>query len=195
MKKNNNTSNKEMFEFDNLVQKEKEGALQSFRQEDFHSRMRRKIEEESKTALPSVFWFRKPVIAAGTVVLLIVLGWAATQIFAPSPTESEAKAIEEIVIQAVNLRGGMTAQGSLEFEPEPGESDIYEFGWSLKRVVYTIHRESIPDKDIPQIFSRVLQNARTLKATGEKEPGKLKLNKKNIPIEKETNFHSIFSQI
>lgn len=195
MKKNNNISNEETFEFDNLIQKEKEDALQSFREQDFRSQLSRKIEEESKTPLPSVFLFRKPVIAVSTVVLLIVLGWAATQIFAPSLSESEAKAIEKIIIQAVNLHGGVVAQDSLQFEPEPAESDIYEFGWSLKRVIYSIYRESIPDKDIPRIFSQVLQNVRTLKTTEEKEPGELKLNRENPSRIKENSFHQLFSKI
>jgi hypothetical protein len=195
MKKNNDASNEEMFEFNNLIQKEKEGALQSFRGQDFRSQLSRKIEQEAKTPLPSVFWLRKPVIAVGTVVLLIVLGWAATKIFGPSPSESEAKAIKKIIVQAVNLHGNMLAQGSLELEPEPGESDIYEFGWSLKRVIFSIQSEGIPDKDIPRIFSRVLQNAAAFKTAEEKEPGELKPNRKNISLEKENNFHQLFSQI
>ena len=157
--------------------------------------MSRKIKEESKTPLPSVFWLRKPVIAVSLVLLLVVLGWVTTQIFAPSPSESEAKAIEKIIVQAVNLHGGMIAQGSLQFEPEPGESDIHEFGWSLKRVIYSIHRQSIPDKDISRIFSQVLQNVGTLKTTGEKEPGELKLNRKNSSLRKENNSHQLFSRI
>jgi hypothetical protein len=188
---------KEDFEFTNLIQREKEEALQKFRKQEFGSRLKQRIkEEESKTPSPSVFWFRKPVIAASTVLILIVLGWVvATQIFAPTPYEKDARTVEKALAQAFETHELVIAQSAPQIEPQPGSDNLNEFEWSLKRVVYSIHREDIPDSEIPQIFSQVLLKSTLFKETEDNESEDLKLKSENGYLFEERNPQQIFNGI
>ncbi len=179
MKKNNNTTHKGVFEFNNLIQKEKEGALQSYREEDFRSRLSRRIDEESKTLTPSVFWFRKPVIAAGIVLLLVVIVWIAAQIFPPSPYERDARAIEKTLARVFEAHELLIGQSISQIEPQRVPDNVYEFEWSLKRVIYSIQREDIPDSDIPRIFSQALLNAIQIEETEDNGPSGLNTEREN----------------
>jgi hypothetical protein len=197
MKKTHASNNKEIFEFTDLIQKEKEEALQRFQKEEFGNRLKQRIkEEESKTPSPSVFWFRKPVIAVGVVLLLIVLGWAiSTQLFAPTPYERDARAVEKALAQAFETHELLVAQSVPPIEPQPGSDNLHEFEWSLKRVVYSIHREDIPDSDIPHIFSQVLLKAELFRETEDRGSEELKHESENGFFPKENNSHQTFYQI
>ena len=192
-----NNKDKEIFEFTDLIQKEKEDALQSFRKEEFDSRLKQRIkEEESKTASPSFFLFRKPVIATGIMLFLIVLGWVvATQVFAPTPYERDARAVEKALAQAFETHDLIIAQSVPEIEAQPGLDNLHEFEWSLKRVVYSIQRENIPDSDIPQIFSQVLLKTAQFMDTEDKEFEELKQESERGLLLKERNSQQIFYQI
>jgi hypothetical protein len=197
MKKTHASNNKEVFEFTDLIQKEKEEALQRFRKEEFGSRLKQRIkEEESKMPSPSVFWFRKPVIAAGIVLLLIVLGWVvSTQVFAPTPYQRDARAIEKTLVQAFETHELMIAQSVPQIEPQPGPDNLQEFGWSLKRVIYSAQRENVPDSDIPQIFSQVLLQAALFRETEDNESEELKDEIEFGRLFEEKNPQQIFYQI
>jgi len=179
MKKNNNKTHREMFEFDNLIQKEKEGALQSYREEDFRSRLSRRIDEESKTLTSPIFWFRKPVMAAGIILLLVVMGWIAAQIFITSPYERDARAIEKTLARVFDAHELLIGQSIPQVEPQRGPDNIYEFEWSLKRVIYSIQREDIPDSDIPRIFSQAIINATRIRETEDNGPSGLNTEREN----------------
>ncbi len=187
--------NKEVFEFTDLIQKEKEEALQRFRKQEFGSRLKQRIkEEESKTPSPSVFWFRNPVIATGIVVLLVVLGWVvATQIFAPTPYEKDARDVEKALAQAFETHELVIAQSTPQIEPQPDSENLHEFEWSLKRVIYSAHRENIPDSDIPQIFSQVLLKSTLFRETEDNESEELKLKSENGHLFEEKNPQQIFN--
>ncbi|NIM90671.1 MAG: hypothetical protein GTO17_06945, partial [Candidatus Aminicenantes bacterium] len=103
MKKDSNE--KEIFELEEVIQREKEDALQSFRQEDLRSRLKQRIEEEQRKPFSQVFWLRKPVIVAGSILLLVVLGWILARTFLPTPYEREARAIQRDLVQAFRLHG------------------------------------------------------------------------------------------
>jgi len=197
MKKTHPSNNKEIFEFTDLIQKEKEEALQRFRKQEFGSRLKQRIKEkESTRPSPSVFWFRKPVIAAGIVLLLIVLGWVvSTQVFAPTPYERDARAIEKTLVQAFETHDLVIAQTSPPIEPQPGPDNLQEFGWSLKRVIYSAKRENIPDSDIPQIFSQVLLQAALFRETEDNESEELKDEIEFGRLFEEKNPQQIFYQI
>ena len=196
MKKTHASNNKEIFEFTDLIQKEKEEALQRFRKEEFGSRLKQRIkEEESKTLSPTVFWFRKPVIAAGIVLLLVAMGWIAIQILKPTPYERDARAIEKTLAQAFETHELVIAQSVTQIEPQPGPDNLQEFGWSLKRVIYSAQREDIPDSDIPQIFSQVLLKAAQFRETEDKGSEELKHESENGLLFKEKNSQQIFYQI
>jgi len=190
MKKDSNE--KEVFKFKELIQKEKNNALQSFRKEDLRSRLKQRIEEEPRKPFSQVFWLRKPVIVAGSVLLLIVLGWILTRTFLPSSYEREARAIRNDLVQAFRLHGFIEEAG-IPIEPRPGSENLYELEWSIKRVIYAVHRESISDEDIPQLLRQALQNISLIKEEDKKGPGEIKIEKRNESSRSESNFHQLSS--
>ena len=196
MKKSHASNNKEIFEFTDLIQKEKEEALQSFRKQEFGSRLKQRIkEEESKKPSQSVFWFRQPVIASGLILLLVAMGWIAIQILTPTPYERDARAIEKALAQAFETHELVIAQGVPQIEPQPGSEDLHEFEWSLKRVILSAQRENIPDSDIPQIFSQVLLKAAQFRETEDKDPEEMKDESEFGHLFEEKNPQQIFYQI
>jgi hypothetical protein len=197
MKKSHPSNNKEIFEFTGLIQKEKEEALQYFRKKEFGTRLKQRIKkEESKTPSPSVFWFRKPVIAAFGVVFLIVLGWViATQLFTLTPYERDARAVEKALVQAFETNELMIAQSVPQIEPQPGADNLHEFEWSLKRVIFSAQRENIPDSDIPQIFNQVLLKTAQFRESEDKEPEEMKDESEFGRLFEEKNSQQIFIQI
>lgn len=170
MKKHKTSNSKDEFEFTELIQKEKEEALLHFHKQDFRARLNRRIKEESTAPSPAVFWFRKPVIAAGTVFVLAILGWIAVQVLAPSPYERDARVIEKTLVKAFSVHEILLVQHVPPVEPQPGPNNLHEFKWSLKRVVYSAQRENIPDSDVPGILSQVLQNTTLLQESTEEGP-------------------------
>lgn len=196
MKKTHASNNKEIFEFTDLIQKEKEEALQRFRKQEFGSRLKQRIkEEESKMPSSSVSWFRKPVIISSLILLLVVAGWIAVQLFTPTPYERDARAIEKILAQAFETHELMIAQNVPQIEPQPGSDNLHEFEWSLKRVILSAQRENIPDSDIPQIFSQVLLKAAQFRETEDKEPEEQKDESEFGHLFEEKNPQQIFCQI
>ena len=128
------TNEKEVFEFGELIQKEKENALQSFRQDDLRSSLKQRIEEEQKKPFSQVFWLRKPVIVAGSVLLIVVLGWILARTFFPTPYEREARAIRKDLVQAFRLHGFIEEAG-IPIEPQPGSEDLYELFRSVLLII------------------------------------------------------------
>lgn len=190
MKKDSNE--KEIFEFEELIQKEKQNALQSFRKEDLRSRLKQRIEEEQRKPFSQVFWLRKPVIVAGSVLLLIVLGWILTRTFLPTSYEREARAIRKDLAQAFRLHGFIEEAG-VPIEPQPGSEDLYELEWLIKRIIYASHRESISDEDIPRLLRQVLQNIYPIEEEDKKDQGEMKIKEKNESSRRENTFHQLSS--
>ena len=187
------TNEKEVFEFGELIQKEKKNALQSFRKEDLRSRLMQRIEKEQRKPFSQVFWLRKPVIVAGSVLLIVVLGWILARTFFPTPYEREARAIRNDLVQAFRLHG-FIEEAAIPIEPQPGSENLYELEWSIKRVIYAAHRESITDEDIPQLLRQALQDISLIQQEDEKSPGEIKIEKRNESQRSERNFHQLSSQ-
>jgi hypothetical protein len=196
MKKTHASKNNEIFDFTNLIQKEKEEALQRFRKQDFGTRLKQRIKEEDViTPSPSVFWLRKPVIASGIALLLAAAGWIAVQLFTLTPYERDARAIEKTLAQAFETHELMIAQAAPPIEPQPGSDNLHEFEWSLKRVILSAQREDIPDSDIPQIFSQVLLKAAQFRETEDQRPEEMKDENEFGHLFEEKNPQQIFDQI
>jgi len=188
MKKDNSSSNKKIFEFTDLIQKEKEEAFQSFNKEAFRARLKQRIEEESKTPSPFLFRLRQQVIAICTVLVLVVVGWIAFQVFMPTLEERDARAIEKTLFRALESRESLIARSVPQVEPIQGESDIHEFEWSLKRVVYSAQREDITDNDVPRILVHVLQNTALFREVEDKEPSGGRSNSEDGLLFKESDW-------
>lgn len=191
MKKTDSPNNKEIFEFTDLIRKEKEEALQSFQKEAFRARLKRRIEEESKAPIPFVFRFRRPVIATGTVLILIVMGWIAFQVFMLTPEERDARAIEKTLVRAFESQEFLIARSVPQAEPAQSESNIHEFEWSLKRVVYSVRREDTADSDVPRILSHVLQNAVQFREAEEETSSGVRSESEDRLLFKDSDSHQM----
>ena len=189
MKKNLSSNNKEIFEFTDLIRKEKEEALQSFYKKAFRARLMQRIEEESKTPSPFVFRFRRPVIAASTVLILVVMGWIASKVFISTPYERNTRAIEKTLFRAFESQELLVAPSVPQVEPIQEESDIHEFEWALKRVVYSTQREDITDNDVPRILSHVLQNAPQFREVEDEKPSGARPESEDRRLFKESDSH------
>jgi len=186
--KNKNKSDRDIPELIDLIQKEKEEALRIFREKDFKSRLNERIEAEPQKPTRDVFWFRKPVIATGLVMLLVVLGWIATQIFTPTLYERDVRAIKKTLAKAFDVQELLIAQSVPHIESQLGLENLYEFEWSLKRVVYSIQIKNIPDSDIPRILGNVLLKATQVSEAEDKAPSGLSPDRENEFLMKENNF-------
>ncbi len=191
MKKANSANNKEIFEFTDLIRKEKEEALQSFHKEAFRARLKQRIGEEPKTASPLMPWHRRPVITVSTVLVLVVMGWIAFQVFIPTASERNARAIEKTLTRAFESQEILIAQSVPQVEPIQVESGIHEFEWSLKRVVYSVRREDITDNDVPRILSHVLQNAPQVREVEDEKPSGARSKSEDRSLFKESDSHQM----
>jgi len=170
MKKVNSANNKEIFEFSDLIRKEKLEALLNFNKEAFRARLNRRIEEEPKKPSPLMLWYRRRIIVVSTVLALVVVGWIAFQTFIPTPSERNARAMEKTLFRAFESQELLIARSLPQVELIQSESDIHEFEWSLKRVVYSAQREDITENDVPRILSHVLQNAPQVRESEDEKP-------------------------
>jgi hypothetical protein len=151
-----------MSDYIDLIQKEKEEALRDYREDAFRWRLDQKINENSKPSYSYERWFRKPAFAGSTVVLMIFLGWLSVRFFHPSSQAAETMQIKNTFMQLFNQHGTILSQSPLQVDTGSEKSTMYEFEWSVKRVIFAIQRENTPNEDIAQNLSRVLQNAAVL---------------------------------
>jgi hypothetical protein len=164
-----------MSEYIDLIQKEKEEALRDYREETFRLRLDQKIAAENQPSRSYASWFRKPVIAGSTVLLILFLGWLSTQFFLPSSLGSEELRIKNTFIQLFSQHGTILNQTPLQVELGAEKSAISEFEWSLKRVIFAIQRENVQDEDIVQNLSKVLQNSAFLIKAEKGKSGELNI--------------------
>ena len=164
-----------MSEYIDLIQKEKEEALRDYQEETFRLCLNKKIAEDSKPSRLYVQWFRKPVFAGSTVLFIIFLGWLSTKIFLPSSFGSEEMHIKNTFVQLFSQHGTILNQSPLQVELDAEKSAIYEFEWSLKRVIFAIQRENAPDEDIARNLSKVLQNSAFLIKAEKGKSGELNI--------------------
>jgi len=187
MKKASSSNNEDIFAFTDLIGKEKKEALKNFHKDAFRARLKKRMEEESKTPSPFVFRFRPPVIAVSTVLILVVLGWIALQVFIPTPYERNVRAIEKTLTRAFESQELLIARSVTQAEPKQEESNIHEFEWSLKRVVYSAQRKDITDNDVPRILSYLLQNAPQVREVEDEKPSGARSKSEDALLFKESD--------
>jgi len=151
-----------MLTYGDLIKKEKQEALQTFQEESLRSRLRQRLEEDTKKQHLLFSWFRKPAVAGISVLLLFFLGWLSTHFPLPPAHEIDAKTIENTFTRALTHHGNLITQSTQPTEPDPGEPYIYEFEWSVKRMIFSIQRENTKEKDMAKNLNLVLQNAAVL---------------------------------
>jgi hypothetical protein len=164
-----------MPEYIDLIQKEKDAALRDYNEGAFRLQLNQKINEETKTSRSYVSWFQKPAITGSAVLFILLFGWLSTQIFLPpSPVSSEIY-IKNTLVQVFSQHGNLLNQSPHPVEPGTEKTAIFEFEWSLKRVILAIQRENAQDEDIAQNLSQVLQNAAVLIKAEKNKSGEMNI--------------------
>lgn len=160
-----------MTEYIELIRKEKAEALREYREDDFRMRLNKKIAERKASSPSYLSWFRRPAFAGSTVLLILFFGWLSSKIFRPSSPGSDVTDIKNTLVQLFSHQETILNQSPIPVETGFEKSAIYEFEWSVKRVLYAIRRENAPDVDFSASLSRVLQSAAALIKTGKQENG------------------------
>jgi hypothetical protein len=83
--------------------------------------------------------------------------------------------IKNTFVQLFSQYESILNQRPLQVDAGSEKSAIYEFEWSVKRVIYAIQRENAPDVDISESLSRVLQNVATLLKAEKSKSGELNI--------------------
>jgi len=164
-----------MSEYIHLIQKEKEDALRDYREDVFRLRLNQKITEGNQPSRSYTSWFRKPAIAGIAILFILFFGWLSTQIFLPSSLGSEEMRIKNTFVQLFSQHRTILNQSLQPIELESNKSAIYEFEWSVKRVIFAIQREQAPDEDIAQSLRKVLQNTAVLIRAEKGKSGELNI--------------------
>lgn len=188
------TGNKDFPELRDLIQKEKEEALRSFQKKDFESKLKKQIDAGQQNPARDIIWLRKPVIAMSLVLSVVIIGWVTARLLTAPSDETDAEIIEQALTLASDSYGFMKEQ-SVPIEPQSALENLYEIEWYAKSVVYSNRRENIPDEDIPQILSKVLQNSALIKKEEEKDPEDLKFKRRTQSLKRESNVYPRLSQI
>ena len=164
-----------MIKYTELIQKEKQEALRDYREETFRSQLDQKIAKDSQPRRSYVHWFKKPAVAGSSVMLIALLVWLSTQLFLPSSLGSEEMSIKQTLIHLFSQNRTILNQVPPPVEKVSGLSAIDEFEWSVKRVIYAIQRENVPDEDIARSISQVLRKTATLIGPEKDKPGELNI--------------------
>jgi hypothetical protein len=158
-----------MSEYIDLIQMEKEEALQDYHEDTFRMQLDREIAKKTTSTRSYVHWFQKPAIAGSSVLFLILLAWLSKQFMLPSFQASEEMHLKNTLVQMFSQHENILNRNPLPIDSKPEKSANLEFEWSVKRVILAIQREKAQDEDITQHLSRVLQESALLKKVeGEK---------------------------
>jgi hypothetical protein len=164
-----------MSEYSQLIQKEKEEALQVYREDDLRLQLDRKNAEETKSSRSYVRWFQRPAFAGISVLFIILLAWFSRQfILPPSPVSNEID-IKNTFVQLLSQHKTILDQSPSQRDMDSYESGIHEFQWSIKRVIFAIQRENAQDDDIAQNLSIVLHKSAFLLGVEKDRSGELNI--------------------
>lgn len=145
-----------------IIQKEKEDALQDYREEILRSHLDRKFSQEGRSSRSFIQWFRKPAVAGSSVLLVILLAWLSKQLILPTYQYLDEMYLKNMFVQVFSKNETILNHRPAADETDSEKSAIYEFEWSLKRVILAIQRENSQDEDITQDLSMVLHKASIL---------------------------------
>lgn len=160
-----------MTEYIELIQKEKDEALMEFNEDTFRRSLDQKIAGKKQTSRSALSWFQRPAIAGSTVLLILFFGWLSSKIFLPSSPGSDVTGLKNTFAQLFSHQETILSQIPLPIDTGFEKSAIYEFEWSVKRVLYAIQRENAPDVDFSESLNRVLQSTAAIIKTGRKKNG------------------------
>ena len=160
-----------MTEYVELIRKEKDEALLEFSEDTFRQSLDSKIAEKKRPRRSYVSFFRRPAVAGTAVFFMIFLVWLTSRLFLLAPLGSEEKQIQNTFVQLFSQHGTILDRMLQPIEQESNRTAMYEFQWTVKRIIYAIQKENAREQDISESLNRVLQNAAVLIKAGKGKPG------------------------
>jgi hypothetical protein len=145
-----------------LIKEEEKAAAALFQQQDFDTRMKNRLKEESKKkiALPQWFRFPSPIPALVSVLLfLLIVVPVFIHFSSPSTAEKEFRQLEQHFAQ---VQDRFQPPGSEPGDPEEkfaAQSPEYAaLEWTFRRALYSAYicNQNISEQDLPGIFNKVL---------------------------------------
>ena len=145
-----------------LIKEEEKAAMTLFRQQDFDTRIKNRVKEESKKkiALPQWFRFPSPIPALVSMLLfLFIVAAVFIYLSSPSTEEMEFRQLEQYFAQIQDRfqpPGSEPGKKEEKFAAQSREYVALEL--TFKRALYSayIRNQNISKQDLPDIFNKVL---------------------------------------
>lgn len=166
MQDNKNKINKEddFSAIQALIREEEKAAVTLFRQQDFDTRIKNRVKEESRKKIVLPQWFRFPSPIPALVSMLLFL-FIAVPVFiylsSPSSAEKEFKQLEQYFAQIQDRFQSPGSEPGKKEEKFAAQSPEYvALELTFKRALYSayIRNQNISKQDLPDIFNKVLFN-------------------------------------
>jgi len=191
---------KDFSDIKNLIKKEKQKALVFFKRTDFATRLEKRSQLDEKSKTSSLGFFLRPLPAAAFLVIIILSTLIYKQLTSTSYYEKGIESLAQIMNQTTNMESLLLYRKPQVYELSDGEKGFAHLEWSIQRVLYCLHRESITDEQIPIIIFKVLQKNEKkdldkLNFYGLEEPAYLNCEKEIQKLRNNNNYNLLFSKI
>jgi len=191
---------KDFCDIKNLIKKEKQKALVFFKQTDFATRLEKRSQIDKKSKTSSRGFFLRPLPAAAFLVIIILSTLIYRQLTSTSTYEKGIESLAQIMNQITNMESLLLYREPQAHELSDSEKGYAHLEWSIQRVLYGLHRESITDEQIPIIIFKVLQKLEKkdldkMNFYGLEEPAFLNYEKEIQKLRHNNNYNMLFSQI
>ncbi len=191
---------KDFRDIKNLIKKEKQKALVFFKRTDFATRLEKRSQLDKKSKTSSRGFFLRPLPAAAFLVVIILSALIYKQLTSTSTYEKGIESLAQIMIQTTNMESLLLPRNPQAPKLSDGEKGIAQLEWSIQRVFYSLHRESITDEQIPIIIFKVLQKREKkdldkMNFYGLEEPAFLNYEKEIQKLRNNNNYNLLFSKI
>lgn len=200
---NKNGQNWEVDSIKKIVEAEKKDALHLFRGMDFERRLQERINSGLEKTIALPFWLKKPIPILGLILVLVCVGVSVRIfLFPPALGETTLGGFEDFFSKSPALQRILADKESIkEGEAILGKKEFVDFEWTLKHVLFSLHKKNIPDENIPFLVYQVLRDIDPKKAEQlqiyEERPGqKESYLKKELECLKDQDCRlKLFSQI
>jgi len=195
----NNKNQEDFSEIKDIILQEKEEAMPIFRLHDFRSRLKARVESESRKKFHFPLWLRKPLPSLVILLLLLSVGTVTIlTIFSPSAYERSLRIIEKSLQQTPGLQKLMEADKLAKTTQM--NNKFSELEWEIRYILFSLSPGSFSSEGLSSAFNKVLLRLQTEKQEivilPKKENTEMTDLKKEIEmIMKNKNFNQFFSQI
>ena len=190
-----------------LIKEEEKAAVALFQQQDFDTRIKNRVKEESrkKIALPQWFRFPSPIPALVSMLLfLFIVAAVFIYLSSPSSEEIEFRQLEQYFARIQDrFQPPGSEPGNQEEKFAAQSPDYVALELTFKRALYSayIRNQNFSEQDLPGIFNKVLFD---VPLPGEESPDFLKgsdtidpnnLEKRIKTMKKEKHMYRTLSKV